>query len=533
MFFNTDKNIALGRAANVNIKKTILLAVLTVSAVATVSVCAQESTYVDKTTLLSLDPTLQNIPEGAIGVDPLSGDFVDENGYKIITEDDVSEFDNQSNTYVKDWREASPVDEYEDTEFGEYIYNEASTPTKLEILRLLSKDTPSMMVFMTAVSMGVDIESLLQASVNYQPNKSRDLAASAVNLLPLLTESSEYVYSAYELADLERDDESKPYSVAKVVENFFEDRRVLRPYPDWFEGQFHFMASAKELLALQKPQKDLRWFRTKSKQDVSKRPIFVSLYEATDSVLIDGEERIVKALKEDPNAQLPVVFIFNRLNERAIDQLGYPLTIKGLQDAYSEKGLMLTPTPEWQLGEYHTYSKLEEFYDVFNIPEEEDFEPEEWQKLIAEAEDYSVTETAFLFVILGGADKEGQEQVFNVAISEEQLLAAWDDPRTESEFPYVTPKGSKPVTLNNLMNKGLIFNRPDLIAALNALGVQRVPVAFYYLDSSRVKPFLKGPKSLIQAAIGITNPNGPFGGDGGITPPPIETPICASPPCTE
>ena len=533
MFFNTNKNIALGRAATVNIKKTILLAVLTLSALATGSVCAQESTSVDKSTLISLDPSLQNTPQGAIGIDPISGDFVDENGYKIITEDDVSEFDNQSGTFVKDWREASPVDEYEDTEFGEFIYNEASTPTKLEVLRLLSKDTPSMMVFMTAVSMGVDIENVLQASVNYQPSKSRDLAASAVNILPLLTESATYVYSGYELEDLERDDENKPYSVAKVVENFFEDRRVLRPYPDWFEGQFHFMASAKELLAFQQPQKDVRWFRTKSSQDVSKRPIFVSLYEATDSVLIDGEERIVKALKEDPNAELPVVFIFNRLNERPIDQLGYPLTIKGAQNAYAEKQLMLTPTPEWQLGEYHIYAGLDEFYDIFSIPEEEDFEPEAWQKLIAEAEDYSVTETAFLFVVLGGADEEGQEQTVRVAITEQQLMAAWDDPRTESNFPYVTPHASKPVTLKNIMSKGLIFNRPDLIAALNALGVQRVPVAFYYLDSSRVKPFVKGPKSLIQAAIGITNPNGPFGGGGGITPPPIEPPICASPPCTE
>ena len=76
------------------------------------------------------------------------------------------------------------------------------------------------------------------------------------------------------------------------------------------------------------------------------------------------------------------------------------------------------------------------------------------------------------------------------------------------------------------MGQGLLFSRPDLIAALNALGVSSVPVAFYYVDNSRVKPFLKGPRPLIQAALGLSNPNGTFGGGSGGFP-------CASPPCTE
>lgn len=500
------------------------------------SCAAATGAAVKKEVLILPIPTERvNVPIGAIGVDSATGDYVDEDGYKVFDQEISSEFDNQSESFVKGWREAEPIEEYEDTEFGESIYNEASTPTKLEILRLLSKDTPSMSVFMMAVSMGIDIESVLQASVAYEPSKGRDLAASAVNILPLMTKSTDYLYSGYELEDLERESDTTPYSVTDVVTNFFEDRRVLRPYPDWFEGQFHFMASAAELLHLQKPQKDIQWYKTKSKQDVVKRPIFVSLYEATSSVLIDGEERIVKALKENPNAQLPVVFIFNRLNERAADELGYPVTIKGIQRAYSEKQLMLTPTPEWQLGEYHMYAAIEEFYDVLDVPSEEDFEPEAWNKLIEEAENYSVTDTAFLFVVIGGGDGENESNFQtnrNKNINGQQL-AVWDDPRTEAEFPYVAPKNSAPATLDNIMKKGLIFNRPDLIAALNALGVKQVPVVFYYLDSSRVKPFTKGPRALIQSVIGLSQPGGNFGGGGGITPPPPKVVICASPPCTE
>jgi len=450
---------------------------------------------------------------------------IDETGFKSRAADE-SEFDNQSESFVKDWRDANP--DYDDTVFGEQMYNEPSTPTKLEMLRLLSKDTPSLLVFMTAVSMGLGIDEVLQAAVKYDPSKGRDLASSAVNLLPVLTDSNNYLYSSYELEDLEREDDSQPYSVERVVKKFFEERLVLRPYPDWFDGQYHFLASAAELQRIQAASKRGRWYNTKSTEKVSGRPIFVSLYEATGSVLIDGEDRITEVLKEDPDARLPVVFIFNRLNERAIDEIAYPRTIRGLHDAYIEKNLILTPTPEWQLGEYHTYAKVEEFYEIFQIPEEEDFEPEAWQKLIREAEAYSVTNTAFLLVIVGGDDNG--EQKAKLGITSGQLYAAWDDPRTEQDFKYTPSKDGDPITLENILGKGLIFNRPDLIAALNALGVTKVPVAFYYIDSSRVKPYTKGPRSLIQAAIGAGTPPGSFGDGGGFTPPPQQPLPPASPP---
>ncbi len=446
-----------------------------------------------------------------------------EEGYRLPSEED-SEFNNYSDEFITDWRNADP--DYEDTEFGELMYNESSAPTKLEILRLLSKNTPSIVVFMHAIAMGVDIEDVLRASVKYQPDRSSDLAASAVSLVPILETSTSYVYSGYELEDLEKE-ESKPYSVTEVVERFFDDRLVLRPYPDWFNGQYHFLASAAELKKLQKPQKDVKWYRTKSTLSVEKRPVFISLYESNESVLIDSEDRISEALASNPDALLPVVFIFNRLNERAIDQLGYSPTIKGIQDAYSERSLMVTPAPEWQLGEYHTYAAIDEFYEVFDIPEEEDFEPENWQKLIEEAEDYSVTDTSFLVVVLGDQDdSDSKKTTSNVFVSEPTLMAAWDDPRADSEFQYVHPEDSQPHNLKNLLGKGLVFNRPDLLAALNALGVKRVPVVYYYVDSTRIHPFFKGTRALINAVNGVITPPRSTGGGGGFTP-------CASPPCVE
>ena len=257
--------------------------------------------------------------------------------------------------------------------FGELIYNEPSTATKLEILRLLSKDTPSLMVFMHAVSMGLSVDEVLLAALEYEPEKARDLAGAAISLLPLLGETDKYQYAKYNLDGLERYvdgtleergkgyvdriNENKPYSVQEVADKFFKQRQVLVPYPDWLDGQIHFMASAKELLGLQK-QKQKRWFHLRSGKTNSPRPIFVSLYEADQSILVDDVERVRSALQKNPDAQLPVVFIYNRLRERAVDNLDYPATLHGIRDAYAKQGLMLTPPPEWQSGEYHILSLI-------------------------------------------------------------------------------------------------------------------------------------------------------------------------------
>ncbi|WP_353413659.1 hypothetical protein [Arenicella sp. 4NH20-0111] len=456
-----------------------------------------------------------------------NGNYLNEDGYRILGEGE-SEFDNYSDSFVRDWRNADP--DYDDTEFGDLMYNEASIPTKLEVLRLLSKDTPSMLVFLQAVAMGVDIEDVLKASVSYEPDKAQDLAASAVSIIPVLSDKASYLYSGYELEDLEREDDES-YKVQDVIDRFFEQREVLRPYPDWFEGQYHFLASAQELEQLQNPEKEVKWYRTKSTVDIDQRPVFVSLYEGNQAVLIDGEDRITDALAKDPEALLPVVVIFNRVNERSIDQLGYSKTLRGVQQAYSEERLMLTPTPEWQLGEYHMYADVSEFYDIFDIPEEDDFEPEAWIKLLEEAEDYSVMNTSFIVVILSGGSGEDESEE-QTALAKRKVVdshvqfAVWDDPRTEAEFQYVAPRDNDSLSMENILGEGMIFNRPDLLAALKTLGVTKVPVSFYYIDSDRTKPFIKGARGLINSVTGTLLNPAPPSSSGGITP-------CASPPCID
>jgi len=436
-----------------------------------------------------------------------------------------SEFDNKSDPFAVYWQDAN--EPYQDTVFGELVYSEPSTPTKLEMLRLISKETPSLVVFMHALSMGLSVDEMLLASLEYEPEKARELAGSAVALLPQLDNQNVYRYPTYSLDALKRyvdgtlenrnkgyvnkGEEHLPYSVQEVVNKFFEERLVLAPYPDWLDGQFHFMASAKELLSFQSASNNLSWYGSKTTKSIDDRPIFVSLYEHDKSVLIDSLDRIKAAYKQNPNVQLPVVFVYNRPNERSVNNLGYPATLKGLRDAYVERNLMVTPTPEWYLGEYHSYTSMDEFDYFFDIPEEDDFESGVWVSLLDEAKKYDVNGTSILVVILdSGSSKQKKDNHVSSSIERRyvdgSVLAEWDNPRTESKFQYTVPKGSSSLSLDSLLNQGMVVNRPDLIAALKALGVRQVPVSVYYLDENRVKPYTRGPRSLIQAALGADKP---------------------------
>lgn len=188
----------------------------------------------------------------------------------------VSEFDNHAARYTVPTHLAA--EDYEDTEFGELLYNEASVATRLEVLRLLSKDTPSMIVFLQAISMGLGIDDVLEAAVRYEPSRGREFAQTAISILPLVTDTVTYDYGTYEVNDLDRDDEGKPYQVKQVLDKFFDDRKVLVPSPDWIEGQFHFNASAAELKGLMSDENDVAWYDSKSSINVDDRPVFVSLY---------------------------------------------------------------------------------------------------------------------------------------------------------------------------------------------------------------------------------------------------------------
>lgn len=407
------------------------------------------------------------------------------------------------------------ITDYEDTDFGEFLYNESSSETRIEIADLLDTEKPSVMVFLQGISMGLGVDEVLDAAIKLDYDRRSDFTASAISLLPVVSGNKSYDYGRYDIDSLElrydqgpfeeKPADQQPYQVAEVFERFFESRDVLVPFPDWYDGQSHFPAAAHELMSLIDGNLGIEWFRSKSNKPVSSdRPIFISIYESTKTVLVDGEDRIEQAFADDPEALLPVVFVFNRLVERSIDALGYDKTVKGVQEAYLENALMATPAPEWYNGEYHIMADMQELDDIFELPTEEDFEPEEWALIVDEAKNHDVHSEAFLIVILPAGDLEEQQSRTD-SIQEKLLLASSEGIQD---------------SLKTAFKLGLIINRPERLAGLKHLGVTAVPIAFYYIDKARVKPYKLGIRGL--RIIGGYIPG---------SPPPITPPPCASPPC--
>lgn len=410
--------------------------------------------------------------------------------------------------------ESNANEEYEDTDFGFYLYSEASDETKEEMLDLLDNESPAVAVFAHAVSMGLGIDEVLEAAVRRDSENGRDYVTAAASLLPFLGDTYRYSYDEYDLDDLEQ-----PYKVAEVIERFFDDNQILIPQPDWRQDQFHFLASASELKELSKTQVE-DWYRQgQGPLKNIQRPIFISLYEDSKKVLVDGLERIYQASDENPNALLPVVFVYNRLIERPVDGMeDYPKTIRGIQKAYIEQSLMLTPVPEWHSQEYHIEANMEELTEIFDLPQREDVPEEQWDMVEADVKANGINESFLIVILSADADIAGSvNSPLNWASNRFSVLdyAKYD------------------AGLDVVMNEGLIINRPIRLSVASFLGYKSVPIAFYYIDNNRVKPYKDGLRGLKNLVVSAGVQPGAVGGLGGFTtppPPPRELPPPTTPP---
>lgn len=444
-----------------------------------------------------------------------------------------SVFNHNDASYVKSTD--SKESDYVDTEFGDYLYCEASVATRLEALRMLSKGAPLDAVLLQGLSMGLGIDDLVAAAVRYKPEIRREVATSAISILPILEQPSNVSkFTRYSLEDLEKESALGTYSVAEVAKRFFENRAVLTPAPDWPEGQYAFDASAKELLEISQGQNNelgKQWYYNQSSQAEqikSKRPVFVSFYQDQMQIAIDDLDRVKKVAANSSNGLVPVVFIFNHLNERPVelltaensDRKTYPRTITGIHEAYTADKIMVTAVPEWQQGDYHILAKVEEVKALFEIPEQDDFDSEHWKRLLSEARRFEAAEISFVSVMLPHDS--------DIVDNDGQRVAVFNDPRVETDFPYIIKDGKKP-ELKDLIDKGIFMLRLDLIAALDYLGVQQVPVSFFYVDDARTQKYRGGIKAIEAIVSNNTGVNSAdFGGKGGFA----EPSKCASPPCS-
>ena len=166
-------------------------------------------------------------------------------------------------------------------------------------------------------------------------------------------------------------------TIEEVAQRYFDENRVMEPMPDWYGGDFHMLAYTEELLDL--ANDDERWYRFGARQPVVdgrlERPILVSLYGESREIVLDISREQIEAFAGRGVERLPVVFYFNKDFQRPLSDLRTDTDLAGLISAFHNNGDELTPVPLIAGGDYHLEASLEEFEDLFDIPERDEIDP--------------------------------------------------------------------------------------------------------------------------------------------------------------
>jgi len=336
-------------------------------------------------------------------------------------------------------------------DLGSYIYSEPSDETRAEILDLMNHKQDSSQVYLQGLSLGLPIDELLQASVRNDVDNGNRYLKAASKLLPLVGFSSNEAFGSYSLSDI-----SAP-SATTVIDRFFAKDERVSERPDWQVGEYHLMVPVSELKALSNKYNDGNyWYVSDEASQIASaaRPVFIQLYTEHDYAIINDIDKVNRLMASNPDAELPVVFVFNDFLERPVSQMTQPATVTNVVDDYRQYGLMVTPPPEWSLREYHSMVSIQSLEDYFGLPTAQDMSEQKWAEVVS--------------------------KVKNTGINDSLIVTILEDD-------------------NSSVDKSAVLNRADLVSAAKYLGYTEVPVSYFYMDQRRVTPYRGGYRGLSYA----------------------------------
>ena len=248
---------------------------------------------------------------------------------------------------------------------------------------------PTASILTHAVANGLTIDKALYMMTRADNERAEEFFKTAVSLQGSLpgwscsasnTNSGDSYSDYYELDDLGRN-----RSVSEVAERYFDQKAVMEPFPDWFNGESHMNASIDELIGL---ADDDFWYRKNSNNTVVnngvKRPVLISLYAETEEVVLDIARSELESLKARGQGDVPVVFYYNKTYQAPVGRFDETPKLDDIMDVFSSRGEQLTPVPLLNTGDFHLPVSGDEFEDLFNIPDADDISPERLNVLKAD-----------------------------------------------------------------------------------------------------------------------------------------------------
>ncbi len=258
-----------------------------------------------------------------------------------------------------------------------------------EIENFVSNGYPTNSIIMHAVASGLTIDKTLYLMTRADSDRAAEFFTAAFAMEASLpgwacgtgTAGRGGAFSQY----YDVNDLPPRRTVAEVARRYFEESRIMEPFPDWSRGDFHMLAYTDELVGLAEEE---YWYRnrnrTATRDGLLVRPILVSLYGETEEIVVDITAEELRSFQQRGVERLPVVFYFNKDYQRPVTDVRNDLDLAGIIDEFENGGAELTPVPLLGSGDYHLDVPISEFQDLFDIPEREDIDPARYQQLVSQ-----------------------------------------------------------------------------------------------------------------------------------------------------
>ena len=257
-----------------------------------------------------------------------------------------------------------------------------------KIENFVSNNYPATSIIVHALASGLTIDKAIYLMTRADRSRAEEFFRTAYNMqssLPGWVCSSGAggagdAYSQY----YDVNDLPPRRLVRDVADRYFDEQQIMEPFPDWFSGDFHMLAWVDELIELSS-ENESHWYEKAARQSVAdnglQKPILISLYADTEDVVLDISRDDLELLKSRGAERLPVVFYYNKDYQRPVGEFEEDPELDEVLDAFHSRSEELTPVPLLASGDFHFNVELDEFDDLFEIPEVDDIDPERFDAL--------------------------------------------------------------------------------------------------------------------------------------------------------
>ena len=259
-------------------------------------------------------------------------------------------------------------------------------------------------VLIHAVANGHSIDEAVFAAISTQPGRADEIYDIALSMLPYLpgwacgsSDNQVDYFRTYRVTDLPGE-----RTVKEIARRYFKERKELQPFPDWPGGDFHMLAPVNELMELAGEE---YWYRHGPAQELPganpRTSIMVALYDSGDRIVIDSGVEKLQELQRVGVDKAPVVFFYNREQQRPVSEFEADVKLKDIIYAYFSKGIELTHPPLWQVGDYHLPVAISELEELFHIPSKDEIGESAYSKVVERLKRDGFKRTPIMVTLLG------------------------------------------------------------------------------------------------------------------------------------